>query len=167
MQSSCFCNNFFLSFIENYVSFNRFKTSLIFIIKKKCEAELRNIFFSEFQMVTAWCMSIFDGIRDPLKQNVALQFWRNRNKDVYILTETHINWNQIHHIRNDWLGVTFFCPGASHTKGLLVLLHLGLKVSLMLTLIQKGSFCPSRLLTPMTEFSVFMPLQGIAPRTVG
>ena len=58
----------------------------------------------------------FGGIRDPLKQNVALQFCRNRNKDVSILTETHINLDQIHHIRNNWLGAIFFSPGDSHKK---------------------------------------------------
>ena len=69
----------------------------------------------------------FSGIRDPLKQNLALQFCRNRNKDVTILTETYINLDQIHHIRNNWVGAIFFFPGDSHTKGLLVLLHLGLE----------------------------------------
>ena len=34
-----------------------------------------------------------------------------------------------------------------------------LKVSLRLTLIQKGGLCPLKLLPLMTEFSVFMPLQ--------
>ena len=35
--------------------------------KKKYEAELRNFFFSEFPMVTAYVN--FGGIRDPLKQS--------------------------------------------------------------------------------------------------
>ena len=69
----------------------------------------------------------FGGIRDPLKQNLALQFCRNRNKDVSILTETHINLDQIHQIKNNWLGTIFFSPGDSHIKGLLVLLNLGLE----------------------------------------
>ena len=69
----------------------------------------------------------FGGIRDPLKQNLALQFCRNRNKDVSILTEAHINLDQIHHIRNNSLGTIFFSSGDSHTKGFLVLLHLGLE----------------------------------------
>ena len=50
----------------------------------------------------------FGGIRDPLKQNLALQFCRNRNKDASILTETRINFDQIHHIRNKWLASIFF-----------------------------------------------------------
>ena len=69
----------------------------------------------------------FGGIRDPLKQNLALEFCRNQNKNVSILTETHINLDQIHHTRNNWLGPIFFSPGDSHTKGLLVLLRLGLE----------------------------------------
>ena len=69
----------------------------------------------------------FAGIRDLLKQNLVLQFCRNRNKGVSILTETHINLDQLHHIRNNWLCAIFFSPGDSHTKELLVLLHLGLE----------------------------------------
>ena len=69
----------------------------------------------------------FGGIRDPLKQNLPLQLWRNQNKDVSISTETHINLDQIHHIRNNWLGAIVFSPEDSHTKGLPVLLHLGLE----------------------------------------
>ena len=38
-----------------------------------------------------------------------------------------------------------------------------LKVSLRLTLTQKKGLCPLRLLPLMTDFSVFMPLQGITP----
>ena len=96
-------------------------------------------------------------IRDPLKQDLALEFCRNQNKVISILTETHINHDQIHHIRNNWLGPIFFSPGDSHKKGLLLLLHWVLKVSLRLTLIQKGRLCPLRLLPLMTEFCVYAP----------
>ena len=65
----------------------------------------------------------FGDIRDPLKQNLALQFCRNRNKDVSISNETNINL----YIRNNWLGAIFFSSGDSNTKGLLVILHLGLE----------------------------------------
>ena len=58
-------------------------------------------------------------IRDPLKQDLALEFCRNQNKVISILTETHINHDQIHHIRNNWLGSNFFSLGDSHTKGCL------------------------------------------------
>ena len=75
-----------------------------------------------------------------MKQNLALQFCRNRNKDVSTLTETHINYDQIHHIRNNWLGAIFFSPGDSHTKGLLVLLHLGLEGVTEVNTDPKGRF---------------------------
>ena len=38
------------------------------------------------------------GIRDPLKQDLALVFCRNQNKDIRILADTHINHDQMHHI---------------------------------------------------------------------
>ena len=41
---------------------------------------------------------IFDhvgGIKDPLKQDPALKFCRNENKVISILTETHMNYDQI------------------------------------------------------------------------
>ena len=52
---------------------------------------------------------------------------KNKNKDVSILIETHVNCDHIHHIRSNYLVPIFFPPGDSHTKGLLVLLHLGLE----------------------------------------
>ena len=48
-------------------------------------------------------------------------------KVISILTETHINYNQAHHARNNSLSPIFFFPGDSHTKGMLFLLHLGLE----------------------------------------
>ena len=56
------------------------------------------------------------GIRDPLKQDLGLEVCRNQNKLINILTGTHINHDQIHHIRNNWLGSNFFSLGDSHTK---------------------------------------------------
>ena len=38
-------------------------------------------------------------------------------------------------------------------------------MSLRLTLIQKGDLCPSKLLSLITEFSVFVPLKGITPES--
>ena len=87
------------------------------------------------------------------KELLALEFCRNQNKVISILTETHINHDQIHHIRNNWLGSNFFslgivtqkdaCPASSGIWGL--------------TLVQKGGFCPLNLLPLMTELSMFMP----------
>ena len=90
-----------------------------------------------------------------IRELLALEFFRNQNKVISILTETHITHDQIHHIKNNWLGFNFFslgivtqkdaCPASSETW--------------RLTLIQKGGLCPLRLLPLMTEFSVFMPLR--------
>ena len=65
------------------------------------------------------------GIRDTVKQDLTLEFFRNQNKDIFILTETHINQHHIHQKRNSWLGPIFYSPGDTFTKGILVLLHLG------------------------------------------
>ena len=48
---------------------------------------------------------------------MALEFCRNQNKVISILIETHINHDQIRHIRNNWLGSNFFSLGDSRTKG--------------------------------------------------
>ena len=56
---------FFFSFIETYVSFNHFNDLLNLYYKKKYEAKLRNIFFSEFPMVTAWYMTILVALEIP------------------------------------------------------------------------------------------------------
>ena len=76
---------------------------------------------------------IFDyvgGTKDLLKQDPALKFCRNENKVISILTETHMDYDQMHPIRNSWLNPIFFSPGDSHTKGLLVLLRLGLEIGI-------------------------------------
>ena len=39
-------------------------------------------------------------IRDPLKQDLAPEFYRNQ-KVISILTEAHINQDQIHNTRNN------------------------------------------------------------------
>ena len=60
------------------------------------------------------------GIKDVIKQDLALEFCRNQNKAISILTETPISHDQIHHIRNGW------APTFSLLE-MLVLLHLGLE----------------------------------------
>ena len=76
------------------------------------------------------------GIRDPLKQKLALEFCKYQNNVVSILTETHINHNQIDHVRNNLLGSNFFSLGGSHTKGCLSCFIWDLKVDNY----QKGRF---------------------------
>ena len=105
------------------------------------------------------------GIRDPLKQDLALEFCRKKPTDISILNETHINHDQTHYIRNNWLDPIFFFPGDSHTKGLLVLLHPGLEGITEVDIGTKGGFVSFKdtALPLMTELSVFMPLLGIVP----
>ena len=67
------------------------------------------------------------GIRDPLKQDLALEFCRKQNKYISILTETHVTHDQIRQIKNNWLGPIFLSRGNSHTKGLLSQFHPGLE----------------------------------------
>ena len=52
---------------------------------------------------------------------------KKKHKDISVLTETHISHDQIHHLKNNWLGPIVFFPVDSHTKRMLVLLHLGLE----------------------------------------
>ena len=70
------------------------------------------------------------GIRDLLKQDLALEFSRNQNKVISILTEPHMNHDQIHNIGNNWLGSNFFSLGYSHTKGCLSCFIWDLKVDI-------------------------------------
>ena len=80
------------------------------------------------------------GIKDPLKQDLALKFCRKQNKYIRILTETHIKHDQMLHIRNNWLGPIFLSPGSSHTKGLISQLHPGVEVVTEVDTDPKGRF---------------------------
>ena len=71
------------------------------------------------------------GIKDPLKQDLALEFCLNQYQVISILNESHINLDQ------------------SHTKDCLPCFIKVLKVSLRLKLIQKRGSCPLRLLLLM------------------
>ena len=95
--------------------------------------------------------------------DLALEFCRKQNKHISISTEIHVNHDQIHHIGNNWLGPIFSSPGDSYTKGLLVMIHSSLEsVTEIDTDPKKEGLYPLRLLPLMTEFSVFIPLQGTA-----
>ena len=86
------------------------------------------------------------GIRDPLKQDLALEFCRNQKKNYQYLTETHINHDKIHHIRNNLSGSNFFSLGNSHAKGCLSCFIWDFR----LILIQKGGLCPFKF-TPTND----------------
>ena len=101
------------------------------------------------------------GIRNPVKQEITLEFCRSQNKDICILGETHIGHEQIHQIRNNWLGPIFFAPGETFSKGMVICFTKALMISWMLTQIQKRGLCPSKFVPLMTEFFVSMLLQVI------
>ena len=83
-------------------------------------------------------------------------------KIISILTETHINNDQIHHTINNWLGSIFLSPEDSHTKVMLFLLHLGLESITEVDTDPKGRFVSFKA-TLSNESSLFVLLRGIAP----
>ena len=85
---------------------NVFKDLLYLHYKVKCETELRSFFSLIFQWFQRYVHNVGD-FKDPLKQDLALEFCRNQNKNFSILTETFINHDQIHHIKNNWLDPIF------------------------------------------------------------
>ena len=106
------------------------------------------------------------GIRDPLEQDLAPEFCRKQNKYINILTETHIKHDQILYIRNNWLGPIFLSPGRSHTKGLIAQLPPGLEGVAEVDTDPKERLASFKVtLSLSTEFSVFVPLQGIPPES--
>ena len=142
------------SLIETYVSFNHFKDRNLHY-KMKYKTKLRDIFlliFNGYSMI----YDNFGGNRDCLKQNLALQFCKNRNKDVSILTETHIVLDKIHDIKIIGLVQSFSLLEVVTQNDCLFCIICVLKMSLRLTLTLKGGFCPLGLLPLMTAFSVFM-----------
>ena len=104
------------------------------------------------------------GMKDPLKQNLVPEFCRNQNKDISILTQTMINHDQMHHVRNNWLGFIFFCPGDSHTKGLLVLHHLGLEGITEVGTDPKGRFVSFKVTTSNDRFLYVYVSSGYSTR---
>ena len=89
------------------------------------------------------------------KELLAREFWRNQNKVMSIWTETHINHDQIHHIRNNWLDSNFFCLGIVTQEHACPASY----GTWRLTLIQKGGLCPLSLIPLMTDSSMFMTLR--------
>ena len=90
------------------------------------------------------------GIRVPLNQDLVLEFCGNQKQFISILSETHINHDQMHHLRHNWYGPIFFFPGDSATKGLLILHHLGLEVINEVETDLKGRFVSFRV-TPSND----------------
>ena len=72
------------------------------------------------------------------------------------------------HLRNNWLDPIFSFHGDCHTKGLLVLLHSGLESITEVHTDPKEGFVLFQvtLLPLVTQFSVFMRLQGMVPGNI-
>ena len=98
----------------------------------------------------------------PLSRTWHLSFAEKRNKDIDFLIETHINHDQTHHIRKNWLGPIFFCPKDSHTKGLLVLFYLSLEGINEVGTDPKGRFVSFKV-TPFNDRVLCVYALGIAP----
>ena len=107
-------------------------------------------------MVRIWYMTMLVLSEIPLSKIGHLNYIETK-KDISILTETHTNHDQTHHTRNNWLGLIFFFPGDSHTKGKLFLLHLGLEGIAEVDTDPKGRFVPFQVTPIMIEFSVSAP----------
>ena len=157
VKNSCFCNNFFFSFIETYVSFNNFKDLLNLHYKMKYQAKLKNFFSLNFQWLQ-YDIWQFQCYQRYLETESATWIWQKpKQRSQYFNWKSDQPWLN-NHIGNNWLDAIFLSPGDSHIKGkdCLSCFIWVLKVSLRLILIQKGGLCPLRLLPLMTEFSVFM-----------
>ena len=122
----------------------------------------RGTFFLWF--FNSYCMIYGNasGIRDPLKQDLRFAFCWKKNKDISILTENHINHDQIHHIRNHWLAWNIFSLGDSLTNGCLSCFIWDLEVDTD----PKGWFVSFKF-TPYNELSVFMLFHGIGNSWIG
>ena len=80
------------------------------------------------------------GIRDPMKQELALEVCRIQSNDISNLAETHVNQDQLHQIRNKWFGPIFCFPGEFFSKGMLVLLNPGFNYVTYIDISPKGRF---------------------------
>ena len=97
------------------------------------------------------------GIKDSMKQELALEFCRSQNKDISILAETHINQDQLHQLRNNWLGPIFCSPGDTFIKGRLVLLHPGFNDVTDVGIDPKGRFISFKVAPEDRVFCIYAP----------
>ena len=129
--------------------------------KAKRETELKNFFALIFCGLKHDIWPCWGHRRSPEAES-GTWILPKPNKVISILTETHINHDQIHHTRNNLLGPIFFSPEGTQKECFFCFIWF-LKVSLRVTMIQKRGLYPSRLLPLMRV--LFVPLQGIAPES--
>ena len=101
----------------------------------------------------------FSGIPDAVKQDLVFGFCKSQNKDISILTETYINQDYIHQIRNNWLGPIFYAPGNTSSKGILVLLHPGFNHVSDIDIDPKGRFVSFKV-APSFSFDIWVFLHN-------
>ena len=98
-------------------------------------------------------------IRDPLKQDLAPEFYRNQKKSSVF--ELKLISTMIRYTIQETIFPIFFSPGDSHTRGMFFLLHLGLECVTEVDTDPKERFVSFKVST-CNEISLFLPLQGIA-----
>ena len=152
-----------ISFVETCFLKPFYKASSHFHYKAKRETELKNFFALIFRGLKhdiwpCWCH------QRSLEARPGTSILPKPKNVMSILTETHINHDQIHHTRNNWLGPIFFSPGDTHTKGMLFLLHLGLEGVTEVDNDPKERFVSFKVTTSNESF-LFVPLQSIAPES--
>ena len=75
-----------------------------------------------------------------MKQKLALRFCRSQNRDISILAGTHVNQDQLHQLRNNWLGPILCSTSDTFTKRMLVVLQLGFNDVTIVDIDPKGRF---------------------------
>ena len=161
VKNSCFCNNFFFSFIETYVSFKNFQDLLNLHYKMKYQAKLKNFFSLNFQWLQ-YDIWQFQCYQRYLETESATWIWQKpKQRSQYFNWKSDQPWLN-KHIGNNWLGAIFLSPGDSHIKGLLVLLHLGLEGVTEVDTDPKGRFVSFKV-TPSNDRVLCVYALGIAP----
>ena len=144
------------------------ENSTMFNITSKCFSFFNNKPPTKMSRVYSKGFSFVFPVRvivPSLKHDLALEFFRNKNEDFSIWAETHINHNQIHCIRNNWLRPNFFHPRDSHTKGLLALFHPGLQGSTEVDTDPKRRFLSFKV-TPSNGSSLCYEFSKLCPLSV-
>ena len=118
---------------------------------------MKGLFFLSFFIGQNMIYYHVRAIRDPLKQDLAPEFCRNQKKSSVTwlkLIQTMVKYTIQEKI--DWVTSFSLLDIVTQLECFFCFIWV-LKVSLRLTLIQKGSLCPLRLLPLMIEFSVCAP----------
>ena len=122
------------------------------------------LFPFDYSMTAGWYMTMLVVSKIPRSRIWNLNFVEARRKISLFCLKLISTRIKIFQIRNNWLRPFFAVPEIFMQNACLSCFIWILMRSQRLTQIQKENLCHSRLLPLMTEFTVFMPLQNIAPR---